>query len=449
MSRSGMPELPADWKSRLEHARLSDGRQRHAYTIRVVTPMFGGGVEAGKNDPVTLIRPTAVRGHLRFWWRATRGAQFSDAATMRKHEIAIWGSTRLASRVTIEVAVKERGETKPCRFSAGGRSLRFQPGYPGYALFPFQGNPRERIPVRDGTVGAAFDLDLNYPPEIQEDVEIAVWAWTNFGGMGARTRRGCGALRCEAFAPSEGTPAGLGTWLGYWMARLHWKPAVQQHPWATLTSHIRVRQRQVDAMVAWREAIDLLRQFRQGEGVGRDRGASDKTPGRSRWPEPEGVRRATQRFLRRGQTRPHRRLEYVPDDVYPRAEFGLPIVFQFKDENGGDPPKTELLPLTDGEQRSRLASPLIIKPLALAGGNAVPIIVRLAAPAVSRVVLRSIRPAATLDDDAIVRDPKAAAYAGSPMGPLRPGAARRSACGSAVELSWLMRRSRRIFRSPT
>lgn len=51
------------------------------YTIEVITPLFGGGVEVGVNDPVTLICPSSIRGLLRFWWRATLGARGTATAT--------------------------------------------------------------------------------------------------------------------------------------------------------------------------------------------------------------------------------------------------------------------------------------------------------------------------------------------------------------------------------
>ena len=35
-----------------------------SYEIRVVTPLFGGGVEPGKNDPVTLIRGSTIPVHI-------------------------------------------------------------------------------------------------------------------------------------------------------------------------------------------------------------------------------------------------------------------------------------------------------------------------------------------------------------------------------------------------
>jgi len=57
-----------------------------AYTVRVITPILSGGSEPMHNDIATLIRGPSVRGHLRFWWRATRGAVFSAVADLRKRE---------------------------------------------------------------------------------------------------------------------------------------------------------------------------------------------------------------------------------------------------------------------------------------------------------------------------------------------------------------------------
>src|SRR4051794_27912637 len=60
---------------------------------KLITPLFGGGVEPGVNDDVTLISGKAIRGHLRFWWRATRGGQFAgDLKKMKEIEDMIWGA---------------------------------------------------------------------------------------------------------------------------------------------------------------------------------------------------------------------------------------------------------------------------------------------------------------------------------------------------------------------
>jgi len=64
----------------------------------------------------------------------------------------------------------------------------------------------------------------------------------------------------------------------------------------------------------------------------------------------------------------------IPDpltDKFPRAAFGLPIIFQFKDRDDRNPdnpsrdPRKTVLQLATSE---RLASPLILKPLACQSG---------------------------------------------------------------------------------
>src|SRR6266511_4231124 len=75
----------------------------------LITPLFGGGVEPAQADPVTVIRATEVRGHLRFWWRATRGGHFgADLRKMKEKEDEIWGAASSGdkptpSAVTIEM----------------------------------------------------------------------------------------------------------------------------------------------------------------------------------------------------------------------------------------------------------------------------------------------------------------------------------------------------------
>ena len=81
-----IPSFPLALKDACPDAQAHSTETLHTYDIEVITPLFGGGVEAGVNDPITLIRPSSIRGHLRFWWRATRGAAFSTAAEMRQRE---------------------------------------------------------------------------------------------------------------------------------------------------------------------------------------------------------------------------------------------------------------------------------------------------------------------------------------------------------------------------
>jgi CRISPR-associated protein Cmr1 len=102
---------------------------------------------------------------------------------------------------------------------------------------------------------------------------------------------------------------------------------------------------------AWKDAVKKLRDFRQQRNPG-----NGNRPGRSHWPEPDAIRRLT------GQNSPNhvpKRTEgHEISNVFPRAAFGLPIIFHFKDTNAGDPADHTL----QAQGHDRLASPLILRP---------------------------------------------------------------------------------------
>ncbi|MFZ1753938.1 MAG: hypothetical protein WBO46_01600 [Caldilineaceae bacterium] len=112
-------------------------------------------------------------------------------------------------------------------------------------------------------------------------------------------------------------------------------------------------------MAVWLDLTTALAEFRQAP-KGRPPGTQSSSwrPGRSFWPEPDEIRRRT----RAKESHPPRH----PVRKFPRAAFGLPIIFEFKREDvaAGDPWKTTL----QGLDHDRLASPLIIRPIACTDG---------------------------------------------------------------------------------
>lgn len=125
---------------------------------------------------------------------------------------------------------------------------------------------------------------------------------------------------------------------------------------------------------AWETALHWLRDFRQAVGrtteFARDEGRG--RPGRSRWPEPDKIRRLT--AVAAGNHQP--RVNAAP--AWPRAGFGLPILGRFS--TPGDPSGQFTLswrrrPGEAGEfqEFKRLASPLIVKAVSLAGGGYAPV----------------------------------------------------------------------------
>jgi CRISPR-associated protein Cmr1 len=395
-------------------------RIKRFYGIHVITPIFSGGVKANENDPITLIRPSSIRGYLRFWWRATKGANCSTIAELRQREGEIWGTTEKPSQVIVGASIKSQGTTYPCAVIPEGKNFaRFKEGHPGYALFPFQGNKKEGIPIANCTSKVSFDLKLICPQSLSDDLEAAVWAWVNFGGVGARTRRGAGSLYCQELAPPDAS--GIASW---YKERLESLGIILSHPkqWPILPDSL-LGKSSSNAMQAWNDVVTLMQTFRQGQNVGRNPGKSPNRPGRSRWPEPETIRGAT------SQRDPmHPRMTGIPNDAFPRAEFGLPIVFHFKDYN--DPRDTELYPIVNGQEKTRMASPLILRPVVCKNGDALQMIICMRATSPNEVILKKApgNPKFTK-----IRDPMLSAYPQSPLGSPKPGLPARSPSGSAIE----------------
>lgn len=423
MPRS-IPEPPDSWTP-------PDPPVGQQFKFELITPLFGGGVITRENDTSFPFRPTAIRGQLEFWWRATVGAHY-DREQLRRQQSAIWGDTEQASRVQVIVEKQDAANPVPCakfeRDPKDAGKFRSMPTWERpflgtaipYALFPFQGqcapgNRTIKVQPASCMLRGTFLLRIICPEALWQDVRTALWAWSNFGGLGSRTRRGCGAIRCSALAPKDRQEL---------MKSL--KPFVGHSPvspWPTFARAVLVGKEMVKADAAWNDLIQLLRDFRQKPGLGRNPGATPNRPGRSRWPEPETIRRAT------GRRNPkHARMQGIPDDAFPRAEFGLPIVFHFKDTKLGDPEDTVLYPGPDdaGNARERMASPLILRPLALQNNRFVPVIICLRTPALQDVLLKSNNQSLCLPFTPVVAHPRLASYANSPL-------ANRSAKGSALE----------------
>lgn len=359
--------------------------QMRAY--RLITPLFGGGVTAGVPDPVTAVRGASVRGQLRFWWRATRAGHYATLAELKEAEDLLWGAASKAALVELGVEVLDPGRDFSFQTSQGPSTEvgHFRSPY-SYVAFPLQ---QERGVVREGV---RFELRLQVPEQWPRHVEAglfagtpadelaaALWAWECFGGVGARTRRGFGAIECVTVdgqtVAARPNKAGVLAWIEQEL-QIHVISGAGPRSVPRLSRDLRwyravaarraAGDRVEEALGVWRLLFERLKAFRQPRPPGAD---DPRRPGRNRWPEPEAIRALT------GQRHP-RHEERPGSGKYPRAFFGLPIIYQFKDNdkrdtyrNGQDPAQTSLQGLDDaGGELERLASPLILRPLAVADG---------------------------------------------------------------------------------
>ena len=386
---------------------------KRCYCFKLITPMFGGGVESGKFDPVTDIRVPSVRGHLRFWWRALRGNIKPDPENpssestkeedkvrlLKKREGEIWGSTDFRSNVIITLSEVQKGtNAKP---SGNSNLLK-------YVTFPY----KDDIPLADLT----FKLEFEFLTKYEEDVMAAIWGWSNFGGIGGRTRRGAGSLYCADFAPPSENPSEIKDWLSTYCD----KDKDACWPWPVFLPTLYIGPDVKNNPISvWEESVAIMRDFRQGE-IGRNWKSVEgrRKAGRSRWPEADSIRRITGR--------------------HSRAEFGMPIIMKFKDDKKGDPSDTTILPSCKNE-KERMSSPVILKALALQKGKYLPVCFKLKTPPLEGVHLDS-KPASDFDKSSL-ENPSFATYHNSPM-------AGRSQKGSALEAFFAFAEERGFFTRP-
>lgn len=354
----------------------------------LITPLFGGGVEPNKNDDLTPISGKSIRGHLRFWWRATRGGRFNgDLQKMKEAEAAIWGAASTVnksnvSQVQISVTLlstdAEHEDQTPFTVEdvrkdgqlRRNQTIQHTDVAPPYAAFPLQPPERGR---RTGMSAAtirkniSFELSVSYPESMRTDVCAALWAWEIFGGIGARIRRGFGALawvdkdnnftqRIDNLqSVTDEILNGIGTHVC--TGKL---PDGVPHLPTSADRFVVIKPTHTNAPAnhVWNKLIENLKSFRQMRSGGGGRG-------RSQWTEPDEIRARSSQTLAR-----HKTPVYDGDDIYlfPRAAFGLPINFPFHYQQSNpassrdsnlDPAKTKLTL----ETSDRWASPLILRPL--------------------------------------------------------------------------------------
>lgn len=402
-----------------------------AWTFRLglLTPALGGGMKPGEVEEDRPFRIPSIRGQLRFWWRATQGARFPlasqngrkvDYRPIREAEALLWGMASVAEddrrqshqepmasavRVALDL-VEDPGHRLQRRKVTDDRAPMGS-GL-GYLFFPAReirgANARDALSYWWGPMAKVrVELDLDQvkanlrrlgsfrdrtlDAALQEDlvrqVAAALWAWGHFGGIGARTRRGAGAVvmenvqgphqqwltpvyrsvddvlkdfkkAAEFFVAGEARHAGdIPVLKGAWVAvsDLTLGPSQQRptrgQPGAPLAMPERVA-----------EAVGrTMQDFRQGVGFARNPGQGPR-PGRSRWPEPDAIRRLLRRWAPNHQPR-------LPT-FFPRAALGLPIVFKFNTTQARGDPEGQIT-LFPGDGLQRMASPVILRPLRLEG----------------------------------------------------------------------------------
>lgn len=320
--------------------------------LQLITPMFGGGYKTREVDPLMPIRPAAIRGHLRFWWRATAGARYASAEELYRAETAIWGGAALkdapvAGKVAISAELVRDGEPAPYAKIAP-RAKAKEGSLHGYFLFPFQ-DQKDGTPAavgrRDMTFQLSLSLDSDLDEEQKQEVRNALKAWIAFGGVGARTRRGCGALRVVGANANEWLPPASPKQFGAWVRQL--LPAQQPTVLPSLKgAQFGLVLSAGNATTVWQELGRFWARFRKGHF-------------KEAYQPMKGAKWHDYR-----QVLCHIRKQ---EDTLRLAKpfLGLPIIYQ--EIKGAR--NLCFVGTLEPADNGRMASPVILKPIALAGGS--------------------------------------------------------------------------------
>ena len=345
-----------------EFVREKSGKEVcRTFVCELITPMMGGDSESWVLHPDQPVRGQSIKGQLRFWWRTMQSE--SDPKVLLQRENEIWGgkvlredketkevkAERIQSLVKIAVLGQQIHKSSLAVLNEKGFAIEGDviPVYVGFPVTPAIKKEKKDVTFIESL---SFDFQVSCSADLWSEVEKTLKLWVLFGGVGARTRRGCGSLYCEELLEEFKNEKDVVVFLKKCSSRGE-TLAYPRLDGACLA----VKAAGTDALSAWKGLIDAYAGFRQ------DRRPNKPIPGRSYWPEPDTIREITK------QRSSRHKLEHK-DLWFPRAAYGLPIntEFNLKGNGVGDPSKVELMP----KDAKRWPSPVILKALRLPSGKA-------------------------------------------------------------------------------
>jgi CRISPR-associated protein Cmr6 len=194
------------------------GRAEARFDLTLVTPAFLAGAAQAKED--CDLRGATLRGQLRWWWRAMHAGHL-ETAKLRRLEAAIWGASSEGSAVQITLTATSPSppipyEPKDTQFkknnaipqSADRRRVQ------GFAYLSYGMAEKTETMRHFRQPGDAWSVRLTARPSLfrvdptaQRGIGIALdaatvlaeataalWLLTQFGGVGAKGRKGFGSL---------------------------------------------------------------------------------------------------------------------------------------------------------------------------------------------------------------------------------------------------------------
>ena len=207
-------------KTTAPSTRCRSGAQ---YELELVTPAFLAGPHQPSDGALYTpaecdLRPATLRGMLRWWWR-TMYAGWIRPTDLRRLENAIWGSTDQAGAVRV-VVEPQSAASDPVLFDrrmiADANRLPNPPNnkttqgltYHTYGMDEDRGRRYFRPPGAKWRIvitGRSTKMNGCENPfnadEMLNQARMALWLLCEFGGVGAKSRKGFGALAMPSDLP--------------------------------------------------------------------------------------------------------------------------------------------------------------------------------------------------------------------------------------------------------
>ena len=190
------------------------------YSLDILTFLFATGADCKKAE----IRPSAIRGELRWWFRVLGGFA-DDPCSVQEQERDFFGGVHgVAAKGKLMVRVEINPQTQAqCKDADALRAGQNTPL--GYVLFPLR-SKRDRRDRRDPgkviedrsrgyfqpndtDIAEAFTVHIlwNGNDETFHKVEALISVWGQIGSLGFRSRRCMGALAFHGMPPCTLTEA--------------------------------------------------------------------------------------------------------------------------------------------------------------------------------------------------------------------------------------------------
>jgi len=170
-----------------------------SFEFDILTPCFCGGA-----DPKSTaeIRPTSIRGQLRWWFRTLGGFRSLCATSVRDQERMLFGhiagnlgsASKLVVRVfpsSIKLGVKDSAQLGHHNFSD-----------PAFLSFPMQSRANQY--AGRGVAEGSFGIQILWRGSsiLWDDILALIAVLGHLGSLGFRSRRGFGALAFKRNPPS-------------------------------------------------------------------------------------------------------------------------------------------------------------------------------------------------------------------------------------------------------